>query len=69
MTVKSLLELQNTNNSEQNRTLLAKVIQFLSLLKNVKIKDTSFLLPTDNIILLTWPYEMISLARKILLNF
>ena len=30
---------------QQYRTLLAKVISFLSLLKNVKIKDTSFLLP------------------------
>ena len=64
MTVKSLLEVQITNNSEfgcwmllniilsdfqQYRTLQAKFIQFLSLLKNVKIKDTSFWLPTEDI--------------------
>ena len=63
MTVKSLLEVQNTNNSEfecwmllniilsdfqQYRTLQAKFIKFLSLLKNVKIKDTSFWLRTDD---------------------
>ena len=61
MTLKSLLEVQDTNNSElllniilsdfqQYRKLLAKVVQFLSLLKNLKIKDTSFLLQTDNMV-------------------
>ena len=55
---------------QQYRILLAKVIQFLSLLKNVKIKDTNFWLPTDEMKQCYLPkHEVVTLFCNFLIIF